>query len=76
MTEEVNDHLSDFPLKYPSATKEVKERWRYDLEESADACSLDSYYEILDLDGFRLPPARGAVDQYLHDAVDLLQSLI
>ena len=47
-----------------------------DYEIAAGACSLDSYYEILELDGFRLPPAPGTADQYLHETLDLLQSLI
>ena len=35
----------------------------------------DSYYEILDLDGFRLPPAKGSAGRIISAAVELLRQL-
>ena len=41
-----------------------------------DRCyGLDSYYEILNLDGFRLPPEKGSADRIISAALELLRQL-
>ena len=46
-----------------------------DAEIDGNGCGIDSYYEIMALDGFRLPPARGTVDHFVREATRLLKSL-
>ena len=43
-----------------------------DYEIDHGGCAVDAYYEILALDGFRLPPAKGTVQQFLREALALL----
>ena len=47
-----------------------------DAEIDGNGCGIDSYYEIMALDGFRLPPAQGTEAQFLSEATALLESLL
>ena len=47
-----------------------------DAEIDGNGCGIDSYYEIMALDGFRLPPAKGTEAQFITEATALLNSLL
>lgn len=47
-----------------------------DADIEGNGCGIDSYYEIMALDGFRLPPAKGTEPRFRSEAVSLLESLL